>query len=86
MGFQFARAAVDLLLMLRIVQVPFAQQNPKSATVAIRVTDLSGAAVEGAEVGFVEQGTANREVKRTDKTGEALAELKPGTRLAKLLV
>jgi Carboxypeptidase regulatory-like domain len=78
MGFQFARTALGLLVLLRIGQVPFAQEDAKNAIVAIRVTDISGAAVEDAKVRFVEQGTANREVKRTDKTGRALAELKPG--------
>jgi len=78
MGFQFARTAFGLLVLLRIGQVPFTQEDATNAIVAIRVTDISGAAVEGAEVGFAEQGTANREVKRTDKTGRALAELKPG--------
>lgn len=78
MGVQSARATWGILVLLGIGQVLPAQENDKSAIIAIRVTDTSGAAVEGAEVRFVEQAGGEYELKRTDKTGRALAELKPG--------
>jgi hypothetical protein len=78
MGFKFGRVIGGLLVLLGIGQILLAQENDKSAIIAIRVTDVSGAAVEGAEVRFVEQARRDYEDKRTDKTGQALAELKPG--------
>lgn len=78
MGFPFARATWGILVLLGIGQSLPAQEKHKSAIIAIRVTDTSGAAVEGAEVRFVEQASGEYEVKRTDKTGRALAELKEG--------
>ena len=75
---RFARATCGLLALLGIAHALFAQENDKTAIVAIQVTDISGAAVEGAELRFVEQATENRVVKRTDKTGRAVAGLKPG--------
>jgi len=81
MGLKFARATSatwGLLVLLGTGRTLLTQENDKGAIIAIRVTDVSGAAVEGAEVLFVEQTRRAYEVKRTDKTGRALAELKPG--------
>jgi hypothetical protein len=78
MGSKFAHAAWGLLVLLGIGLTLLAQDNDKNAIVAIRVTDVSGAAVEGAEVRFVDQARKGYEVKRTDKTGRAMAELRPG--------
>jgi uncharacterized membrane protein len=78
MALEFARATLGCLVLLGIGRVLLAQENDKNATIAIRVTDISGAAVEGAEVRIVAQVRGEYEVKRTDKTGRALAQLKPG--------
>jgi len=78
MCFKLARATCGLLALLGIAHALFAQENDKTAIIAIQVNDTSGAAVEGAELRFVEQATENRVVKRTDSTGQAVAGLKPG--------
>src|SRR5215470_15739905 len=78
MGLQFARAFCGLFVLLGISQVLLAQENYKNASIAVRVTDPSGAAVKNAEVRFVEQARGDHGIKRTDKTGWVLAELKPG--------
>jgi len=58
MGLKFARATSatwGLLVLLGTGRTLLTQENDKGAIIAIRVTDVSGAAVEGAEVLFVER-------------------------------